>query len=392
MILGEPRSQPKKILQRAKTLSEMTELLSEVNTADIAEFYKLSLVKRENVIDAVFRFTHDRLFLKYVRGLTDDEYCIERYKLWLDFRKENKSVCNSEEYFRVKYGNTWQNHQTEYLRNKPNTYDIAHWMSNGMTEEQARDKVKAIKYETSLSLERCIELYGEAEGRERHKFIHRFHKNYGDYWEDDLEGFTKYKRETNRCTVDFWMKRGYSKEDSVKMVSTVQKMYSGLHREFYESRNLSKEEIERIMQSINEKKDSSSLEFCLDKYGEKGLEIYEERSKSKSSCFREYGKLAEELHEGFRGYSARVDRATHLSLKKIPQCPGKRGRHKGEYQIDHRYSKMQGYLNNINPDIIGHHENLEWILTEENCSKRMKCSITLEELMEKINENQKNKS
>jgi hypothetical protein len=392
MILGKPRSQPKKILQRAKTLSEMTELLSSVNTEDITQFYKLSLIKRENVIDAVFRFIHDPLFFKYIHGLIDDEYCLERYKLWLNFRKENKSTCNNEEYFRVKYGHTWKKHQEEYNNKRPNPYEISHWILKGMTEEQAQDKVKSLKYETSLSLERCIELYGEVEGKEKHKFIHRFHKNYRDYWGDNLEGFIKYKRETNRCTIDFWMKRGYSREDSIKMVSSVQKMYSGLHREFYELRNFSKSEIERIMQEINEKKDGTSLQFCLDRYGEKGLEIYEERNKLKSSCFREYGKLAEELHEGFKGYSARVDRITQISLKKISPCIGKRGRHKGEYQLDHRFSKMQGFLDGIDPDIIGHHENLEWILTEENCSKRMKCSITLEELMEKINENQKNKS
>jgi hypothetical protein len=392
VILGKPRSQPKKILQRAKTLSELSKLLSSVSTEDLSEFYQLSLKNRDNIMNAVFRFVHDGRYLKYVQGLTDEEYCSERYKLWLEFRKENTSVANSEEYFRVKYGQTWQIRQAEYRRNKPNTYDISYWLKKGMTEEQARDKVKTLKYETSLSLERCIELHGEVEGRERHKFIHRFHKNYSDYWGDDLAGFTKYKRETNRCTVDFWLKRGYSKEDSMKMISSVQKMYSGLHREFYESRNHSKEEIERIMQSINEKKDSSSLQFCLDRYGNNGLEIYERRRKSKSSCFREQGKLAEELHKGLQGYSARVDRVTKNSLKKIPACPGKRGKHRGEYQVDHRFSKMQGFLNGIDPDIIGHHENLEWVLTEENCSKRMKCSITIEELMEKINENQKNKS
>ena len=390
MILGKLRSQPKKILQRAKTLTEMAELMSGVNTSDIAEFYNLSLEKRENVIDAVFRFTHDPLFLNYVRGLTDDEYCIERYILWLKFRKENKSACNSEEYFRVKYGNSWERRREEYRACRPNVYDISHWMSKGMSEEQSRDKVKNLKYETSLSLKRCIDLYGETQGREKHKFIHRFHKNYIDYWGDNTDGFTAYKRETNRCTVDFWIKRGYSHEESVKMVSVTQKMYSGLHKQYWESKGLSKEKIESILQDINSKKDGSSLKFCKEKYGEDGEKIYELRSKSRSSCFREHGKLAEELHEGFKGYSAAVDRFTKQSLIKLPMCPGKRGRHKGQYQLDHMYSKMQGFINCVSPEIIGNAANLEWILTEQNCSKRMTCSITLEELLEKINENQKN--
>ena len=387
MILGKLRSQPKKILSRAKTKEELDELMSAVSDQDISKFYGLSLKNRKNIIDAIFRFIDDKNFLLYARGLNDDEYSISRYFEWLEFRKNNNFVSNSDEYFKVKYGISWEIHKKEYLKNKPNVYDVSYWISNGMSEEQAAEKVKTIKYETSLSLDRCIELYGDTEGREKHKFIHRFHKNYSDYWGDNTDEFQKYKRETNRCTVDFWAKRGYSLDESRKMISTVQKMYSGLHREYYESKGLSKEKIEVILQDINVKKDSSSLKFCKEKYGESGEKIYELRNKLKSECFRVHGKLAEELHAGFKGYSSKVDRFTSRSLSELPKCPGKRGRKKGEYQLDHMYSKMQGYLDGVSPEIIGNASNLEWILAEENCSKRMKCSLTLRELMEKINEN-----
>lgn len=390
MILGKLRSQPKKILIRAKSISELNELLVDCSTDDLINFYQLSLTERFNIIDAIFRFINDKNFLLYVRGLSDEEYDVSRFTEWLNYRKIHKAVSNSDEYFKVKYGKNWEIHKKEYLNNKPNMYDLNHWISKGFSEKDAADKIKKIKYETSLSLERCIELYGEIEGKEKYKFIHRFHKNYIDYWGENTEGFTNYKREINRCTTDFWIKKGYSLEESIKMISDSQKKYSGLHKEFWESRGLSKDKVQTILENINSKKDSSSLEFCINRYGEQGLSIYENRSKLKSSCFRKYGKLAEELYQDFTGYSSSVDRITYRSLNKLPKCPGKRGRNRGNYQLDHMYSKMQGYLDGISPEIIGNVANLKWILVEENCSKRMKCSITLEKLMEIISENQKN--
>lgn len=52
-----------------------------------------------------------------------------------------------------------------------------------------------------------------------------------------------------------------------------------------------------------------------------------------------------------------------------------------DYELDHKYSKIQGFLNNVSPEIIGHYLNLELIPRYANRSKRVKCSITLEELI-----------
>lgn len=53
-----------------------------------------------------------------------------------------------------------------------------------------------------------------------------------------------------------------------------------------------------------------------------------------------------------------------------------------EYELDHKYSKAQGWINKIPPEIIGHYCNLELLPKNKNRSKRTKCSITLEELIE----------
>jgi len=53
----------------------------------------------------------------------------------------------------------------------------------------------------------------------------------------------------------------------------------------------------------------------------------------------------------------------------------------GAYHLDHKYSILEGFNNNLPSEIIGNIKNLEFITWEENIKKRTKCSITINELI-----------
>jgi hypothetical protein len=53
----------------------------------------------------------------------------------------------------------------------------------------------------------------------------------------------------------------------------------------------------------------------------------------------------------------------------------------GAYHLDHKYSILEGFKNNIKPEIIASLNNLVFIPWEENVIKRTKCSISKEELI-----------
>jgi hypothetical protein len=53
-----------------------------------------------------------------------------------------------------------------------------------------------------------------------------------------------------------------------------------------------------------------------------------------------------------------------------------------EYELDHKYSKHQGFLNDVPPELIGHYSNLQMISRHSNRTKYNKCSIILEELLQ----------
>lgn len=60
-------------------------------------------------------------------------------------------------------------------------------------------------------------------------------------------------------------------------------------------------------------------------------------------------------------------------------------RNKEAYSLDHRFSCLEGFKNNIPPEIIGNIINLEYIPNIQNSIKKADCSITKEELDERYN-------
>ena len=62
------------------------------------------------------------------------------------------------------------------------------------------------------------------------------------------------------------------------------------------------------------------------------------------------------------------------------------GQGKGKFTIDHKFSKKEGFLNNIPPEIIGSIINLEVLEHSVNSGKGSKCSITKDLLYNKYKE------
>jgi len=61
------------------------------------------------------------------------------------------------------------------------------------------------------------------------------------------------------------------------------------------------------------------------------------------------------------------------------------GLHRGaEYELDHKFSITEGFKQNVDPKVIGHYTNLELLPKYVNRSKRIKCSITLEDLLQLV--------
>ena len=95
--------------------------------------------------------------------------------------------------------------------------------------------------------------------------------------------------------------------------------------------------------------------------------------------------IPKELKSAWELYREKVENITIKNWKKYNDKINPNNLLRGqEYELDHKFSKTMGFLNNIPPEVIGHYANLELIPKFENRSKQIKCSITIAELYEAI--------
>lgn len=378
---------------------------------DYLNFAEIDLVtdpaKRYDIIKH-YAIKNEKVLMKFVNGLTNEMIDFDRYEEYKLFRDRNKFDSNSEEFFKLKYGNYWEEYFVNAKKNKFNMYSAKDYIEKrGMSVNEAEHQVAIIKNKTTASLTKYIIQYGAEVGEEKFKKVCRVHKNYIDYWNsiypNDValatQKFTEYKRKASLKCLEFYEERGISVDEATSLISKHQLANAGVHRQYYERAGLSENEIDSIMKIINDKKDSASLDFISNKYPDKTpeelLQIYSSHNLTKSSSIRDNGYLRKDDPDlsAREAYYAAVDYYTVRYKKLMLACPGVPGTRRGNYHVDHKYSRKRGYEDNIPANIIGHVSNLEWILAEVNCSKRADCSISKEELLKEYTnyENQINK-
>ena len=92
----------------------------------------------------------------------------------------------------------------------------------------------------------------------------------------------------------------------------------------------------------------------------------------------------------FENYKREVSKITNQQPIHLLENSNKnRGKGEDDYQLDHMFSKREGFLQDIDSEIIGNICNLEFIPARENISKGKDCSISKEELIKRFNESDK---
>lgn len=98
--------------------------------------------------------------------------------------------------------------------------------------------------------------------------------------------------------------------------------------------------------------------------------------------YKEFQKQLPEFKKYFQKVRIITNQQPLESLENFEKR-GKAGQ-KGAFNLDHKYSIIEGFKNNVDPKIIGHIANLEMIPWRENVSKQGECSISLNQLKKNI--------
>jgi hypothetical protein len=87
--------------------------------------------------------------------------------------------------------------------------------------------------------------------------------------------------------------------------------------------------------------------------------------------------------EDYKYYKREVYNLTQISYKKfINMINPLNYKRNFNWQLDHKYSVSQGFIDKIEPKIISSPYNLQMLTMKQNYSKNYKCSITKEDLLE----------
>lgn len=171
--------------------------------------------------------------------------------------------------------------------------------------------------------------------------------------------------------------------ENVQLLNNNRKTYHDEIIGLYLNDGLSTVEIGRILGTS-----STVPQRILKKYGltrdiSLAKEYYNANAKGLS-----YNEYIESLPI-FKRYRKRVVYHTNKqSIDTLPNYDKIRGLSGtlGCYQLDHKYSILEGFKNDVDPKIIGNINNLEFIPWEDNIKKGTVCSITLDKLLTLIND------
>ena len=344
--------------------------------------------------------SHNTKFFKNVNEMVDNEcYNYDRLIEYIEYKKLNPSDSSSEKFYKLKYGYKWEDIRNIVKSKRPNVYDPEYISKRDFISiEEAEEQIKKYKTDKSTSLEGFVKRHGEYKGQDMFKKFQETSSINEEKYIDVYGLVGGKKRWIEYCSgrkvnspwcKEYWLNKGHTEDESSEFVSEYQKSNSGVSLNYWETK-YGYEKGLLIWQKINSKK-SVSLNVMIKKYGfDEGLKRHNHRIDAMISTNIEKGIfLRREDKEDFDIYKEKVERYTRMSLylyateKFGSDWEEKRGRTK--YHIDHRYSKKEGFLNNIEPHIIGNIENLELLYFTINCSKKCSCSITINELYDSIN-------
>lgn len=247
--------------------------------------------------------------------------------------------------------------------------------------EDAVIKVSEYKRNKATSYTGFINRHGEDAGAD---LFNKFQKTSSKGQKTKNSYGEEYVKSCSPWCKEYYIKRGYSSAESIKMVSEFQRNNSGVSRFYWLGKGYTKQETDEIISAINKRK-ACGIDYYKTKYGKNWEIEWDKRLKKlRITC----GSLPPSDDRDF--YYFEVYRKTKRTLQiykdKIDNIH-LRGTEHG-YDLDHIFSIKMGYIMDIPPDIIAHWTNIKITTAAYNRSKQDKCDKTFDKLIEDYNKHE----
>ncbi len=258
-------------------------------------------------------------------------------------------------------------------------YKEEYWMYlEGVSREDAANKVYQYKQDKVTSKEGFIKRHGEKKGLE---VFGKFQETSGSSIETKKKQGFNFREATPFC-VEYWLKRGFSEEDAPEQVKSFQKENAGVNRAVWLRKGHTEEEVDIILESIHASKGGTyTVESVISKEGisyEEAALIVEDRKQRMLDSLVKQGKIVPlEKRKELKNYNQKVRTLTEKQDLSSIENIHERGK---EWHLDHKYSILRGFLDEVPVEIMSSVHNLQCVPKEYNLNKGVNCDISLEEL------------
>jgi hypothetical protein len=371
--------------------------------------YKCRICKKEvELMKSHLKNTHKMNIDEYYSKFDGEKDVYEKYMYESKVERQKRSPNSI--HFYLNKGMTNEQALEELKRHNLNNpfhrLDISprqkqYWINKGFSEEQALNKIHILN---SNSLENLISIYGEIEGKIRyekyikgqkskHNKIIKNIMNENNVSHDESKKILKSKmQKISPKSLIFWIERGYTEEEAKLEMYKIGRRTSPRCLDYWLIKTNNNYDVAKKL--LRDYQDNNSIEsisnrekISLDDAQKIQNSIF---SKMLQTLYSSGAILRPDFKSDFEKYKQKVVRLTEINYRRYKNIIDPLNLRSKEYHIDHRYSIIQGFIDNVEEIVISSPFNLEIKKSQDNCSKQGKCDISINELLEKINNNYEN--
>ncbi len=239
---------------------------------------------------------------------------------------------------------------------------IEYWIRKGYSELEAKEQV-------------CIHnINAASRPRKNPPFISEIRnlmksQNITEYEATQIAS-EKRRKYSPRC-VEYWLKRGYSEQESHNNVKLWQQQVSPRCVSYWIQHGYSEEE---AVKKVSHFQNNYTMEKLMVKFNCNDAEVFD----LLMDHFENVNWWENSLYLAYRNEVYRLSNITYTLYRDEIDPNNLRSR---EYHLDHKYSIKDSFIAGLNPKISACKFNLTIINASDNCNKNTKSTITLKELI-----------
>ena len=237
--------------------------ISSVNDMSLLKAFLNVDCKDENLIFGIEMYLkYNKVFSTMIKDLVEigEHFEATRYEEYCAHRFSNPNI-NGERELKLKYGE--ENYKLFYnkiFKEKPNRWQLDYHLSKGLSKEEAEDFINFNKEYIPGSLKFFTKKYGDLGQSKYEEFGNKskhteesFKEKYEEDWEQKWAKYIDKKRETSVFSKELWVKN-YPKDWEEKYRDFIKNNCNTSSIFFWENRGFSTEESFKIVSEIHNKK------------------------------------------------------------------------------------------------------------------------------------------